>query len=196
LIAPALVPEIRLHLAEEPFAIWEQLGEGGPLPFWAFAWPGGQALARHVLDHPELVRGRRVLDLASGSGLVAIAAAKAGAAAVTAADLDAHAAAAIALNAAANGVDIAIAFGDALDGDGGDAEVVLAGDVLYERPMAGRVLPFLDRCRRRGATVLIGDPGRGYLPRVRLEALATYRVHVPRAVEDRDVKTTTVWSLP
>jgi predicted nicotinamide N-methyase len=149
-----------------------------------------------VLDHPELVRGRRVLDLASGSGLVAIAAAKGGAAEVMAADLDAHAAAAIALNAAANGVDVGVAFGDALDGDGGGAEIVLAGDVLYERPMAGRVLPFLERCRRRGAAVLIGDPGRGYLPRVRFEALATYRVHVPRAVEDRDVKETTVWLLP
>jgi predicted nicotinamide N-methyase len=198
LVAPAQVPELRLHIAGEAFGLWtrteELLGRTGlPPPFWAFAWAGGQALARYLLDHPDLVAGRSVFDLASGSGLVAIAAAFAGAAAVTASEVDQLAAAAIALNAEANDVVVSCARGDALDGDGAGAEVVLAGDVFYERPMADRVLPFLERARARGATVLIGDPGRTYLPRTRFEALATYEVPVPRAIEGADVKQTTVW---
>jgi len=200
LVAPPQVPEIRLHLAGEAFALWERmaadLGRSDlPPPFWASAWAGGQALARHLLDHPGLVRGRTVLDLASGSGLVAIAAAMAGAAAVMASDVDRFAAEAIALNAAANGVAVAVRLQDLLDGDGAEAEVVLAGDVFYERPLADRVLPFLARARARGAEVLVGDPGRAYLPRPRLVPLATYDVPVERALEGSDLKRTTVWRL-
>ena len=198
LVAPPHVPEVRLHLADEALGLWKKTEEllartGLPLPFWAFAWAGGQALARYLLDHPDLVAGRSVFDLASGSGLVAIAAARAGAAAVTASEVDQLAIAAIALNAETNDVVVSCTRGDALDGDGAGAEVVLAGDVFYERPMADRVLPFLERARARGASVLIGDPGRAYLPRTRFEALATYEVPVTRATEDAEVKQTTVW---
>ena len=198
LVAPPHVPEVRLHLADEALGLWKKTEEllartGLPLPFWAFAWAGGQALARYLLDHPDLVACRSVFDLASGSGLVAIAAARAGAAAVTASEVDQLAIAAIALNAETNDVVVSCTRGDALDGDGAGAEVVLAGDVFYERPMADRVLPFLERARARGASVLIGDPGRAYLPRTRFEALATYEVPVTRATEDAEVKQTTVW---
>jgi predicted nicotinamide N-methyase len=197
LVAPLLVPEIRLHLADEPFGLWKtterELGQAGlPFPFWAFAWVGGQTLARYILDHPELVRSRHVLDLASGSGLVAIAAAMAGAAAVTASDVDPIAAAAIDLNAEANGVAVTATREDPLDGDGQGHEIVLAGDVFYEQPMAGRVLPFLERAWARGAGVLVGDPGRAYLPLSRFQVLATYDVPVIPAIEDADVKRTMV----
>jgi predicted nicotinamide N-methyase len=200
LAAPPCVPEIRLHLADDAISLWEkteaELGcTGLAPPFWAFAWAGGQALARYVLDHPELIRGHRVLDLAAGCGLVAIAAAVAGAAAVTASEVDELAVAAIDLNARANGATVAAVLEDLLDGNAGGAEVVLAGDVFYERTMAARVLPFLGRASERGACVLIGDPERAYLPRRCLEALATYEVRVSRALEDADVKRTTVWRL-
>ncbi|MFJ6217342.1 class I SAM-dependent methyltransferase [Streptomyces sp. NPDC092296] len=200
-LAPApYVPEVRLHQADEAIGLWERTEQYGgvrmPPPFWAFAWAGGQALARHVLDRPQTVAGRTVLDLASGSGLVAVAAALAGAAAVTASDIDGFAAAATELNAAANGVAVASRLGDLLDGDGAGAEVVLAGDVFYERPMAERVLPFLERARDRGALVLVGDPGRAYLPRDRFEALSVHDVPVVADLEDRAVKATTVWRLP
>ena len=200
LAAPAIVPEVRLHLADDAFVLWAstetELGRSPtPLPFWAFAWAGGQALARHVLDHPELVRDRSVLDIASGSGLVAIAAAMAGAAAFAASDFDRLAVAAIALNAEANGVAIAAGLADLLDGDGAGAGVVLVGDAFYEQPMADRVLALLVRARARGADVLVGDPHRNHLPQERFEALATYDVPVPPALEDRDVKPTTVWRL-
>jgi predicted nicotinamide N-methyase len=198
LVAPALVPEVRLYLADDAFGLWvrseAELGrDGAPLPFWAFPWAGGQALARHLLDHSELVRGRAVLDVASGSGLVAIAAALAGAAAVAASDIDRLAVAAIALNAEANGVSVAAGLADVLDGDGAGAEVLLVGDAFYEQPMADRVLAFLERAWARGVDVLVGDPHRNHLPRDRFEALATYDVPVTRALEDRDIKPTTVW---
>ncbi|MGI8331758.1 class I SAM-dependent methyltransferase [Actinomadura scrupuli] len=198
------VPELRLHLAagtgsgtggatgDEVYGLWEQAGR---LPFWAFAWAGGLALARHVLDHPALVRDRTVLDLASGSGLVAIAAALAGAAAVTAAEVDPLAAAAIALNAAANRAAVGVTLQDLLDGDGGDAEVVLAGDVFYEEPMARRVLPFLRRARARGARVLVGDPGRAYLPRECFTPVACQTVPTSRCLEDAEVKQVTIWRV-
>ena len=190
-------PEIRLHLAEEATALWqkteEELGAIGlPPPFWAFAWAGGQALARYCLDRPALVAGKRVLDFASGSGLVAIAAAKAGAAAVAARDIDAFAVAAIGLNAAANGVVIDARCADAIDTDEG-WDAVFAGDICYERDMAARTIAWLARLDARGAAVLIGDPGRSYLPRERLEALATYELPVTRTLEDSDIKTTHVW---
>jgi predicted nicotinamide N-methyase len=200
-LAPvALVPEIVLHQADDPIGLWE-LNEGEyrseqPPPFWAFAWAGGQALARYVLDHPEVVRGRRVLDLAAGSGLVAIAAARAGAAHVRAVEIDPLAIAAIELNAGVNGVDIDTQLGDILAGDAADAEVVLAGDVFYSRAMADRMLAFLRRARRAGARVLVGDPERAFLPRAQFTALATVTVPVTQALESADVKSTTVWELP
>ncbi|MEV0722343.1 50S ribosomal protein L11 methyltransferase [Micromonospora purpureochromogenes] len=197
----AFVPEVRLHQADEPIGLWE-LTEGEfrssqPPPFWAFAWAGGQALARYVTDHPELVAGRRVLDLASGSGLVAIAAARAGATTVRAVEVDERAVAAVALNAEANGVRVDAEFGDILDADAGDAEVVLAGDVFYSEAMARRVLRFLLRAARSGAgaRVLVGDPGRAFLPRERFRELAAYDVPVPEALESVRVKRTTVWEL-
>ncbi|SDY45003.1 Predicted nicotinamide N-methyase [Micromonospora pattaloongensis] len=199
-LAPvAHVPELRLHQAEDAIGLWE-LTEGEfrseqPPPFWAFAWAGGQALARYVLDNPELVAGRRVLDLAAGSGLVAIAAAKAGAAGVRAVDIDPMALAAVALNAEANGVAVTGTVGDILDGDAEGAQVVLAGDVFYSEAMANRVLRFLIRAARGGARVLVGDPGRAFLPRQRFALLASYDVPVPPALETVGVKHTTVWEL-
>jgi predicted nicotinamide N-methyase len=190
-------PEIRLHVAEEATALWqrteEELGAMGlPPPFWAFAWAGGQALARYILDHPGLVRGRRVLDVASGSGLVAIAAAMAGASEVVAADIDAFATTAIALNAAANGVQVRPRHGDLVGSDEG-WDVVLAGDIFYEREIAERVSSWLVHLERRGATVLIGDPGRSYLPRDKLLEIARYHVKVTRNLEDAEIKLSHVW---
>lgn len=190
-------PEIALQLADEATALWEkteeELGEIGlPPPFWAFAWAGGQALARYVLDHPAIVAGRHVLDFASGSGLVAIAAAKAGARLVEASEIDVFAAEAIAINAQANGVAVAPRLGDIVDRDEG-WDVVLAGDFSYERDMARRITDWLERLAARGAAVLIGDPGRSYLAADRLQALAEYRVPVTRALEDSEIKKTSVW---
>ncbi len=193
------VPEVRLHVAADAFALWERTererggGVSAP-PFWAFPWAGGQALARHVLDRPEAVAGRTVLDLAAGSGLVAIAAARAGARTVTASEIDPYAVAAVALNAELNGVAVRVELADVLDG-ATDAEVVLAGDVFYSREMAERVLAFLDRAAGRGALVLVGDPGRAYLPRHRLAEVARHAVPVVRELEDADVKQVTVWEL-
>jgi predicted nicotinamide N-methyase len=198
LIAPPHVPEVRLHLADEAHDLWtkteEELAEIGlPPPFWAFAWAGGQGLARHILDHPEAVRGRTVLDFASGSGLVAIAAMQAGASHVLAADIDPFTATAIALNARANGVSLNATTDDLVGQDRG-WDVVLAGDVFYDRAFADRLIPWFDALRRRGATILVGDPGRSYLPVDRLELLATHQVPVTRALEDSEVKKTTVWA--
>ncbi len=197
LAAPPHVPEIRLHLADEAHDLWlrteEELAEIGlPPPFWAFAWAGGQGLARHVLDHPQLVAGKTVLDFATGSGLVAIAAARAGAASVTASDIDPFAAPALALNAKANAVSIPFDGRDLIGIDEG-WEVVLAGDVFFEAPLAARLVPWFERLASRGATILVGDPGRAYLPRDRMEALGTYEVPVTRALEDSEIKRTTVW---
>jgi predicted nicotinamide N-methyase len=197
--AVPFAPEIRLHLADEPLSLWEEterhLGLTGlPPPFWAFAWAGGQALARYVLDHPGIVAGQRVLDVASGSGLVAVAAAMAGAATVTAADIDQFAVAAIGLNATANGVTVAAEAADVLGGDGDDAGVVLAGDAFYHQPLADRMVQFLDRARARAALVLIGDPGRAYLPGDRLAARAAYEVPVSTELEDTGIKRVTVWA--
>jgi predicted nicotinamide N-methyase len=199
-MAPPLVPEVRLHLAHEAVPIWQktedELGEIGlPPPFWAFAWAGGQALARHLLDHPEIVRDRRVIDLASGSGLVGIAAMKAGAVHVLAADIDGFAVAAIALNAAGNGVALDITADDLLTADPPDCDVILVGDLFYEKSLAERVYAWLRRADARGVTVLIGDPGRSYLPREKLEKLAEYAVPVTRDLEDAEIKRTAVWRL-
>ena len=190
-------PEIRLHVADEATSLWQrtedELGEIGLAPpFWAFAWAGGQALARYVLDHPDSVRGRRVLDFASGSGLVAIAAAMAGAGSVEACDIDPFAEAAMRLNAAENGVAIRPRLEDLVGRDEG-WDAVLAGDICYERDTAQRVTRWLSTLSRRGATVLIGDPGRSYLPKDQLEPLATYEVLVTRALEDVEIKRSSVW---
>ena len=190
-------PEIRLHLADEATELWhkteEELGRLGlPPPFWAFAWAGGQALARYVLDNPATVAGRSVLDFASGSGLVAIAAMKAGAAEVTACDIDSFAIAAIGINAAANDVSVTALQADIVGEDRG-WDTVLAGDICYEQDLAARVVAWLFCLSERGATVLIGDPGRSYLPKDRLDSLAVYQVPVTRTLEDSDIKKSGVW---
>ncbi|GGL33250.1 class I SAM-dependent methyltransferase [Caulobacter rhizosphaerae] len=199
--APPHTPELQLHLADEITPIWtlteEALAEIGlPPPFWAFAWAGGQALARYVLDHPEVVAGKRVIDFASGSGLVAIAAMKAGAASVLAADIDVFCEAAIGLNAAANGVEVAFTEVDLLEAPPPPADVLLAGDICYERPMAEAVMAWLGLGRAAGATVLVGDPGRTYFPKEGLVKLAEYQVPTTRELEDMAVKRTSVWTLP
>jgi predicted nicotinamide N-methyase len=198
LLPVPLVPELRLHCADEAIDLWERTEqESGheqlAPPFWAFPWAGGQALARHVLDNPEIVAGKRVFDLAAGSGLVAIAASKAGAREVTANDIDPLSAAAITVNAGANDVRVTTEEGDVLDGDADGAEVVLAGDVFYDRHMAERVLPFVLRAAARGALVLVGDPQRAHLPRERFTVVATYDVPVPLALESTEIRRTTVW---
>lgn len=196
-MAPPHVPEIVLHLADEAHDLWrlteEELQEKGlPPPFWAFAWAGGQGLARYVLDTPDSVRGRTILDFATGSGLVAIAAAKAGAAHVVAADIDPFCASAVALNTKANDVSIGFTDRDLIGIDEG-WDVVLAGDVFYDRAFAERLTPWFSALVARGALVLVGDPGRAYLPRERMTQLAEYQVPVTRALEDSDVKRTRVW---
>lgn len=197
LMAPPHVPEIQLRLASEAHDLWlkteEELQEIGlPPPFWAFAWAGGQGLARYVLDHPDVVRDRSVIDFASGSGLVAIAAAMAGAASVTSVDIDPWAGTAIRLNAAENGVAIRSLMRDIIDQPRA-ADVYLAGDVFYDKSFADRLIPWFEALVAQGATVLVGDPGRAYCPRDRMTMLATYEVAVTRALEDSEVKKTTVW---
>src|SRR5262245_47603638 len=172
LLPVPLVPEIRLHLGEESMPIWEkteeELGQMNvPPPWWAFAWAGGQALARHLLDNPSLARGRSVLDVGAGSGLTAIAAAKAGAASVLAADIDPYALVAIALNARANGVAVATTGADLLDAGPGAYGTILVGDMFYERPLAERALSFVEAAHKAGTAVLVGDPRRSYFPRDR-----------------------------
>ncbi|MGC9667828.1 class I SAM-dependent methyltransferase [Planosporangium sp. 12N6] len=200
LAAVPFVSGIRLYQAAEPVGLWELAGgdysSDRPPPFWAFAWAGGQALARYVIDHPDTVRGRRVLDLACGSGIVAVAAATAGAAAVHAVDVDPDAVRAVARNAAANGVTVRTTLGDILAGDAGDAEVVLVGDAFYSGAMADRVLRFLRRAARDGARVLVGDPDRKFLPRRLFRPLRVYDVPTRPALEDVPVKRTTIWELP
>jgi len=199
--APPHAPELSLFLADEITPIWklteEELGELGlPPPFWAFAWAGGQALARYLIDNPREVVGKRVLDFASGSGIVAIAAMKAGAAEVLAADIDVFCGAAIEANAVANGVSVAFTDHDLLDAPAPAFDVICAGDICYEKPLAERVIAWLEAARRNGARVLIGDPGRTYFPREGLEKLAEYQVATTRELEDLEVKKTGVWAMP
>ncbi len=199
LMAPPLVPEISLYLATEVVPLWRKTEDeieeqGVPPPYWAFAWAGGQALARYVLDHPEIVRGKSVLDFGSGSGLVAIAAVKAGASHVLAAEIDAFAQAAIQLNAEANGTKLATTRED-LIGSTGRWETILAGDMCYERPLSERLTAWLRALAAAGASVLLGDPGRSYFPASGIEKLATYRVETTRELEDREVRETSVYAL-
>jgi predicted nicotinamide N-methyase len=193
-------PEISLYVADEVTELWhrteEELGALGlPPPFWAFAWAGGQSLARYLLDNPTLVAGRRVLDFASGSGLVAIAAMKAGAASALAADIDPFAVEAIALNAAANEVSVSAVGDDMLGQLDIEAETILVGDIFYDRDIATRVMAWLEALEGRGRAVLIGDPGRTYLPREQLTCVATYEVPVSRELEDLEIKRSSVWRL-
>jgi predicted nicotinamide N-methyase len=199
LVAPPLTPEIRLHLATEITPIWEATEEtlakrNIPPPYWAFAWPGGQAVTRYLMDHPDWVRGRRVLDFAAGSGLSAIGAVKAGATLVEAAEIDPVALAAIELNAAENGAVLRVVMED-LVGQEGRWDVVLAGDVCYEKPMADRVIAWFRQLAARGVTVLMGDPGRAYLPGSGLVEVARYRVPTSLELEDRTERETIVWRL-
>ena len=200
--SPPHTPELRLHLADEITPIWKLTEEalleiGLPPPYWAFAWAGGQALARYLLDNPDVVTGKAVVDFASGSGLVAIAAARAGAARVLAADIDGYCGEALALNARANGAVVGFTDVDLLNAPPPAwADVILAGDICYEKPLAERVLAWLATARRGGATVLIGDPGRSYFPRTGLTLLAEYQVETTRELEDMAVKRTCVWAMP
>jgi predicted nicotinamide N-methyase len=192
--------EVRLHLADEVLPLWSavQRETGDPdaaLPYWAFAWSGGLAIGHYLRDHPEAVAGRRVLDVASGSGLCAIAALRAGAASVTGADIDPFAAAAIVLNARANGGRAAVIGRDLLDEEAPDVDVILAGDCCYEAALAERVVPWLRRARDRGIAVLLGDPGRRYLPRDELVELAAYDVRTTTELEDLENKRGWVYAL-
>jgi predicted nicotinamide N-methyase len=198
--APPHTPELRLHLADEVTPIWRMTEEGlGAIglapPFWAFAWAGGQALARYLLDHPDVTAGLDVVDFATGSGIVAIAAAKAGAASVLAADIDPFCAAAVGLNAAANGVSVDFIDTDLLDAAPPSAKLILAADICYEQPLANRVMVWLASAQAAGARVLIGDPGRSYFPKSGLVQLAEYQVPTTRELEDSEVKRTAVWAL-
>ncbi|MNK13179.1 Ribosomal protein L11 methyltransferase [compost metagenome] len=193
-------PEISLWLADEITPLWrlteEELGAMGlPPPFWAFAWAGGQALARWLLDHPDQVAGQRVIDLATGSGLVAVAAMKAGAASVLAADIDPFCAAAVAANARSNEVEIAFTDANLLDAPPPPVDLICAGDVFYEKPMAEAVLAWLQQAQANGTRVIVGDPGRTYFPKSGLTLLAEYTVPTTRELEDQEVKRSRVWSL-
>ena len=192
--------EIRLHLADQVLPLWHAVeAETGdadpPLPYWAFAWAGGLALGRYLRDHPETVRGRRVFDLASGSGLCAIAALNAGATEAAGADIDPFAVAALALNAHANGRRVTAVRRDVLGEEPPDVDVILAGDCWYEQGLAGRVLPWLLRAREREIDVLVGDPGRRYLPTDHLIELASYDVRTTTELEDLELKQGRVYAL-
>jgi len=198
--APPLVPEVRLHLATEVTPIWQATEEilarsALPPPFWAFAWAGGQALARYLLDNSERVAGRFVLDIGSGSGIVGIAAAKAGAAHVLAADIDHFAAAAIAANAAMNGFELEITTSDVVDTTDPRWEVITAGDVCYEQPMARRVTAWLRSLAWHGRLVMLGDPGRAYAPADGLYEIERYVVPTSRDLEDRESREAVVWEV-
>jgi predicted nicotinamide N-methyase len=193
----AIVPEVALHLATEITPIWQASeawlkARNIEPPFWAFAWPGGQALARAVLDAPERVRGRRVLDFAAGCGVAAIAAATCGAV-VEAAEIDPLAAAALRLNAALNGVEIAVTEGDVV-GDDCRWDLILAGDVCYEAPMTAHILPWL-RAMARCCEVWVADPGRAYLPGRGLSPIARHAVPTSRELEDRELREVTIYRL-
>jgi predicted nicotinamide N-methyase len=196
LLAPPLVPELKLHLASEVIPLWrkteEELSEiGVPPPYWAFAWAGGQALARYLLDHPDIVADKRVLDFGAGSGLVALAAARAGARHVLAADIDPFALAAIRRNAEINSVNVETTARDLIGGTE-IFDVILVGDMCYERPLAERLMAWLKKSR---AMIFLGDPGRSYFPKTGLVRLATYSVPTTRELEDREIRETGVWRL-
>jgi len=200
LMAPPLVPEIKLHLAEESLPLWEkteeQLGRMNvPPPFWAFAWAGGQALARYILDNPELAKGRRVIDLGAGSGICGLAAKRAGASDVLAADVDPFSEFAIALNCAANRSRIRSTTENLLNQSPAAADLLLVGDLFYEKELSEQLINWASVVLGNGATVLIGDPKRSFFPVDRFEKVAEYSVPVTRALEDSEIKRTAVWKL-
>jgi len=200
ILSAPLVPELKLHLAHEALPIWQktedELGEIGlPPPFWAFAWAGGQALSRYVLDTPTTVLGKRVVELASGSGMVGIAAMMAGAKSVLSADIDLFSIAAIEVNAKQNSVSLSITSEDLLTQPVPEVDVILVGDLFYEKGVAMRCLAWLEQAQAKGIDVLIGDPGRSYLPKDRLLKVAEYSVPVSRDLEDAEIKRTAVWRL-
>ena len=197
---PSLVPELKLHLATEISPIWRatqtELDDMGlPPPYWAFCWPGGQAVTRYIIDTPQTVRGKRVLDFAAGSGISGIAAARAGAAKVIAAEIDGFAAEAIAMNAALNKVKVVVETEDLVGRMDLGLDLVLAGDVCYERPMAERVFAWFEALAKQGVAILMGDPGRAYLPRKGLEEVARYQVPTSTELEDKDMRLTIVWRI-
>jgi predicted nicotinamide N-methyase len=198
LLPVPLVPEISVHRIDG-VGLFDLTGgeyrHDEPPPFWAFAWAGGQVLGRYLLDNPDVVAGRRVLEVAAGSGVASVAAALAGAASVDAVDLDPAAAAAVLRNAAANGVTVTARAGDVLGDSPGDAEVLLAGDVFYSVSTAERMSAFLRSASRGGARVLVGDPGRGYFPHRLFTKVAEYVVPVPRVLEETESLTTAVWEM-
>jgi predicted nicotinamide N-methyase len=199
--APPHTPEIELYLADEITPIWrmteEELGQIGlPPPFWAFAWAGGQALARYLLDHPAEVKDKSVLDIGTGSGLVAIAAMKAGARSAAGADIDGFCAAAIELNARVNAVEVEFGQRDPLSLPAPAVDVICAGDIFYEQPLSDRAMNWLAMARNRGVRILLGDPGRSYFPKSGLVKLAEYSVETTRELEDAEVKKTAVWTFP
>jgi predicted nicotinamide N-methyase len=198
---PPHVPEVSLYLADEITPIWRmteaELGEIGlPPPFWAFAWAGGQALARYLLDHPREAKAKKVIDFGAGSGLVAIAAMLTGATEALAADIDPICAAAVEINAIANGVPVRFMSKDLLDRPLPKADLICAGDVFYEKDLGRRAFDWLTRAHAGGAEVLIGDPGRAYFPREGLIKLAEYQVTTSRDLEDAEIKRTAVWRFP
>jgi predicted nicotinamide N-methyase len=200
--APSMVPEFKLWLASEYVPIWQATEDwlaahNVDPPYWAFCWPGGQAVARFLLDHPDMVRGKHVADFAAGSGVASLAAARAGAARVIANDIDALSLAAVALNAEANGLAIDTSIEDWLAGADGEpaAEVVMAGDVCYEREMSVRALGWLRSHARKGRLVLLGDPGRNYFSAARLEELARYEIPTSLQLENRGMRETVVWRV-
>ncbi|WP_417520225.1 class I SAM-dependent methyltransferase [Minwuia sp.] len=200
LLPSPLVPEVKLHLATEAVTLWQMTEEaleqaGLPPPYWAFAWAGGQALARYILDNPETVRGKRVIDFAAGSGLVAVAAARAGAGHVIANDIDAFSHEAIRLNAAANAVRIDLLTNDIIGSDLDGCDVVLAADICYEQPTSERVERWFRVLAASGRPVLMGDPGRNFRPSSGMEKLAHYAVPTTRELEDNDVRSTDVWRI-
>ena len=192
--------EIRLYLAEDVLPLWSAVqtetgDHDSPPPYWAFAWGGGLAVGRYLREHPEVVAGKRVFDFASGSGVCAIVALRAGATEATAADIDPYAAAAIVLNARANSHRIEVITRDVLDGPPPDVDIVLAGDCWYEQGLAERVQPWLRRVQAAGIDVLLGDPGRRYMPTGELDAVASYEVRTTTELEDMDRKQAWVYRL-
>ncbi|HLY78087.1 MAG TPA: 50S ribosomal protein L11 methyltransferase [Caulobacteraceae bacterium] len=197
---PAIVPELLLHLAGGAAPIWkltedELKAVGLPPPYWSYAWAGGQGLARYLLDHPDAVAGKRVVDFATGSGVVAIAAARAGAAAVLAADIDPFCEAAAGLNAELNGVALQFTDANLLELGPPDADVIVAGDVWYRGPLADQLMAWLAAARARGTRVLLGDPGRTFFPTVGVAKLAAYAVPTIGELEGAEVMRATVWEL-
>lgn len=200
ILPPSIVPEISLHMATEVTPLW-QLTEDRlrqsdlPPPFWAFAWPGGQGMARYILDNPTSVKGKRVIDFAAGSGIAAIAAMKAGAKSVLAVDIDPLALHAINLNSAHNQVDVKISEGIDLSKAYTKADLILAGDICYQQSMSTALTRWLHLCVTKGVEVLIADPGRAYVPKEGLTQLASYTVPTSRDLEDQDSRIVIVWKM-